>query len=144
MRVETNTGSLYTRLLPKSTLWDAQLAGIVVAAFSAFCLCLIVPLWYVQFTNYLFNTTTYGRFANKKPAFPTEKHSDTLNLSDGSDTPSMLQSLDDTELTFFSSNSLVKSLSLRDHIEVIRRPRCCGLGRARQVKVSSEQPMITR
>lgn len=144
VRVDARVGSLYARLLPRSTHWEAQVAGISVAAFSAFCLCLIVPLWYVQLTNCMFNTTTYKRFANKKAAFPSEKPADMLNLSDGSDTPSMLQSIDDTELTFFSSNSLVKSLSLRDHIEVIKRPRWCGFPRKQPGKVSSEQPMITR
>lgn len=144
IRVDTHIGSLYSRLLPRSTHWDAQLAGISVAAFSAFCLCLILPLWYVQLTNCIFNTTTYGRFANKKAALSSEKRADLLNLSDGSDTPSMLQSIDDTELTFFSSNSLVKSLSLRDHIEVINRPRWCGLLRKKAGKAGSEQPMITR
>ena len=132
------------RVLPRSTHWDAQIAGIVIAAFSACCLCLIVPLWYVQFTNCLFNTTTYRRFANKKTSLPTEKHAGDFNLSDGSDTPSMLQSLDDTELTFFSSNSLVKSLSLRDRIEVLKRPRGCGLLCSRKVKDGSERPLINR
>lgn len=137
-------GSLYARLLPRSTHWDAQIAGITVAAFSAFCLCLILPLWYVQFTNCLFNTTTYRRFANKKAVLPTEKHVDGFNLSSGSDTPSILQSLDDTELTFFNSNSLVKSLSSRDHIEVVQRPRGCGLLCGRKTKNGSERPLINR
>lgn len=65
-------------------------------------------------------------------------------MSDGSDTPSMLQSIEDTEVTFFSAGSLVKSLSMKEHIEVLKRPKCCGLIRPKERKSPAEQPMITK
>lgn len=130
--IEDSKKPLYGRLFEARDYNGEAEVGIAVGVFSALCLSMVAPLWYVQLTNILKNTTTYARFAHKPRSLSNSSLSPVGGqqslLSSPSDTASMLKRDEDTEWThFFSGTSLTKSLSFRERIQIVQRKACCGL-----------------
>lgn len=101
-----------------------------IACFSALCLVMVVPLWFVQFTNIVKNTTTYERFAHKTPeSSPAFNPRDVRSLlSNPSDSASMVRLPELEEVGgFFTNGSMSRSLSLRERIRIVQKKGCCWL-----------------
>ena len=130
---KTGGAPLYGKFFEARDYKGEKEVGIAVAVFSGMCLTMVGPLWYVQLTNLVKNTTTYARFARKPHSASNSSLSpidvpSTSIFSSPSETRSMLLQQDDAEWThFFSGTSLVKSLSFREKIQIVQRKTCCGI-----------------
>lgn len=105
-----------------------QYIALGIACFSALCLVMVVPLWFVQLNNIVKNTTTYEQFAHKTAdSTPAHNSRDIHSLiSNSSDTPSMIRLPELEEVgAFFSGGSMSRSLSLRERIRIVQKKRCC-------------------
>jgi len=119
---------LYGHLFPKGGYEHGVSLGI--ACFSTLCLAMVVPLWLVQLTNIVKNTTTFEQFRHKTPESSPARISRDIHslISNTSDTLSMIRlpELEDVG-AFFSGGSMSRSLSLREKIRIVQKKGCCWL-----------------
>lgn len=140
-----NEDALYGHVFDRGTYVHFVALGI--ACFCVLCLVMVVPLWLVQFTNLVRNTTTYERFAHKTPeSSPTTNTADGRSLlSSSSDHLSILRQPEIEDVGgFFTGNSMSRSLSLREHIRIVQKKECCCLWRrsARTLQTPADEYIL--